>query len=75
MSTNIFAYSNKGCELAKKLINILPEADCYTTEKLAPLYGFNAEKSVCKKSGGCYEADNSCWSAIFRQDIRHSKVD
>lgn len=59
MSTNIFAYSNKGCELAKKLINILPEADCYTTEKLAPLYGFNAEKSVCKKSGELFKSSKA----------------
>lgn len=59
MSTNIFAYSNKGCELAKKVKIIFPEADCYTTEKLAPLYGFNAEKSVCKKSGDLFQSSKA----------------
>lgn len=83
MSTNIFAYSNKGCELAKKVMSIFPEADCYTTEKLAALYGFNAEKSVCKKSGELFKSSKvmifigACGIAVraIAAHVRNKTVD
>ena len=59
MDVNIFAYSNKGCELSKKIIDIFPDANCYTTEKLAQLYGYKAEKSVCKKAGELFDSSSA----------------
>ena len=59
MAINVFAYSNKGCELAKKIANIFPDSNCYTTEKLAGLYGFNGEKSVCHKAGELFSSSSA----------------
>lgn len=59
MDVNIFAYSNKGCELAKKILILFPNANCYTTEKLAAVYGYNGEKSVCHKAGELFNKSSA----------------
>lgn len=59
MDVNIFAYSNKGCELSKKIIDIFPDANCYTTEKLAQLYGYKGANSVCKKAGELFSSSSA----------------
>lgn len=59
MDINVFSYSNKGCEIAKKIANIFPDSNCYTTEKLAHLYGFNGEKSVCHKAGELFSSSSA----------------
>ncbi len=54
METTIFAYSNKGCELAKKISHLYPDSECYTTEKLANTYGFIGVNPICSKVGDVF---------------------
>lgn len=45
--TAIFAYSDRGCALAKKIAKLYQDAPIYSTEKLASRNGVNGLKSVC----------------------------
>ncbi|QSX05353.1 cobalt-precorrin 5A hydrolase [Sedimentibacter sp. zth1] len=55
MKTCIFAYSNKGCQLAKKIANYFDDVACYTTTKLATDYEFIGERSICTKVGEVFD--------------------
>ena len=49
--TYIFAYSDQGCCLAKKIAELIPNSDIYSINKFAGKYGINGTESVSVKVG------------------------
>lgn len=59
---NIFAYSDKGCLLAKRISETFFDSDVFSLKKYADKYGVNAVDSVCNKVG---EVFNESKALIF----------
>ncbi len=57
--TGIFAFSDKGCALAKKISSFFKECECYTTKKFAASYKFSTFISVCHTSGELFSSSKT----------------
>lgn len=51
MSVSIFAYSDKGCILAKKISRLFDDSECFSIEKFATAHGMTSVKSTKEKVG------------------------
>ncbi|MFI3207457.1 MAG: cobalamin biosynthesis protein [Clostridia bacterium] len=49
MNVNIFAYSDKGCQLAIKISEIFDNVSCFALQKFAEKYSINPHKSTGEK--------------------------
>lgn len=58
MEVNIFAYSDKGCVLAKKICNLFDTANCFAIEKFAKTYSMTSVKSTKEKVGEVFLSSN-----------------